>query len=93
MNPHKMTTTEEKPHQKNLFKELVMETATRSHVISITSWLNRISITSHNLTLFNELAMYSVQRACDADQATSRCCWRLHHELVEQKKRLRFLVR
>ena len=46
--PHKMTTPEEKSHQNNLFKQLVMQTATatQSHVISITSWLNRISITT-----------------------------------------------
>ena len=56
-------------------------TATQSHVISITSWLNRISITT---------LMSSVQPACDADQAISRCCWHLYHKLVEQKKRLRF---
>ena len=30
---------------------------------------------------------YSVQLASEADQATSRCCWHLHHELVEQKKK------
>ena len=65
MNPHKITTPEEKPYQNNLFNQFVLQTttATRSHVISITSWLNRISIT----TLF-------CQPACDADQATSRCC-------------------
>ena len=75
MNPHKMTTPEEKPHQNNLFKHLVMQTATATR--SITSFTSITSISSKLASQadLTELASqhYSVQGACDADQATSRC--------------------
>ena len=82
--PHKINTPEEKSYHNNLLDQHVTQTktATRSRVIGITSWLNRISPQP-----------CSVQTACDANQATSRCCWRLHHKLVKQKKGFDFLVR